>query len=174
MKRVTFSTGRVRPTLRLLIGAAALAVIACNNDVNFNPAAPTFNLPTDPTSSDLTPGSDRNLGIVGTLRAEQGSCFEATILYDGEELAGARAVCREASGCAKLELTAFAQSSTGHHTISFQVLRQSPRAVDYLAAGSVRVTRENVLLGGVTLPLGPSRARLSSGESVSFDVSFQN
>jgi hypothetical protein len=166
MKRATFFNSPA--LLQVLVWAAALAVIACG-DVNISPTGPTFgDAPFAPV------GGGRNLEIVGSLTAEQGSCFEATVLYDGEELAGARTVCGKASGCARLKLTALARSSTGHHTISFQVLRQSPAAVRYVAHGSVVVSRDGLSLGGVTLPLGPTGARLRPGESVSFDVSFQN
>jgi hypothetical protein len=120
--------------------------------------------------------SIRTLEIVGSLRAEQGSCVEATILYDGEELVGGRTACVEGPGCTELELTAFARGASGHHTISFLVLRQSPEAVAYLATGTVRVSREDVALGwpGMSVSLEPTRATLRSGESVNFDVDFRD
>ena len=170
MKRMTFDYNRA---LKTLIGVAALTLVGCNSEVNFNPLEPSFPLPTSATL-EVPVGAGRDLEITGTLRAEQGAVFEATVLYDGVELEDARAVCQRTSGCATLRLTAFAESSVGDHTISFQALRQSTRAVPYVAQGTVRVLRDGVFLGGVSLPLGPHRARLRAGESVSFNVSFQH
>jgi hypothetical protein len=172
MKRTTFLSSPARRALQVLVLAATLAVVACDNDVIFNPATPTFSdLTTFPNITST--GQGRSLEILGSLTAEQGSCFEATILYDGEELAGARAVCPHGSRCAKLELTADARSISGHHTISFQVLSQSPEAVDYVAKGSVLVSREGIPMVR-TIDLEPTRATLRSGESVTFEVDFLN
>jgi len=180
MKRTTLYSNPARRGLQVLVWAAALTMIACTGDMNFSPTAPTSgdfpfgdgDFPFDP---DGTLGPGRNLAIVGSLTAEQGTCFEATVLYDGKELAGARTVCREPSGCTNLKLTAFTTSSTsGRHTISFQVLRQSSRAVPYLADATVRVSRDGISWDGVNLPLGWTHAKLRAGESVDFDFGFQN
>jgi hypothetical protein len=169
MKRATFYS---RWALLVLVGAAALTLVACDNDVNFNPIAPAF--PRLPTSPDPTPmGPGRNLEIFGTLTAERGSCREATVLYDGRELAGARTVCPKVTGCAKLELSAVVNSTAGHHTISFQVLSQSSDPVDYLAKGRVRVSQEGLAMV-TTIRLDPTRATLRPGESVNFGVDFLN
>lgn len=172
MKRTTFPGSLARRALPVLVLAAALAVVGCDNEVNFSPTAPTFSDLT--TIPDVTSaGTGRSLEILGSLGAKQGSCFEATILYDGEELAGARAVCPDGSGCARVELNAGARSTSGHHTISFQVLRQSPEAVNYLAEGRVLVSREGIPVV-MTIDLEPTRATLRSGESVTFEVDFLN
>jgi len=172
MKKVTFASGPARRALQVLIWAAALTVLACDNDVNFNPTAPPFpNLMAWPDVT--TAGAGRNLEIVGSLTAEQGSCLAATVLYDGEELAGARAVCSKASGCAKLELRADVRSTAGRHTISFQVLNQSAEHVDYVAEGRVLVFREGIALV-TTISLEPTRATLRPGQSVRFEVEFSN
>jgi hypothetical protein len=172
MKRATFLSSPARRVLQVLVWATALTVVACNNDVNFNPVAPTFpNLPT--FSNVTTAGPGRSLEIRGSLTAEQGSCLEATVLYDGKELAGARAVCPEGPGCTKLELAADARSTRGHHTISFQVLSQSPEAVEYVAEGRVLMSRDGIPLE-MTIDLEPTRATLRPGESVTFEVNFLN
>jgi hypothetical protein len=149
-----------------------LTVVACGNEVNFSPTAPAFPKVTV-FPNITTSGQSRNLEIRGSLKAKQGSCLEATVLYDGKELAGARALCPGVSGCAKLKLTADALSTSGHHTISFQVLSQSPEAVDYVAEGRVLVSREGIPLV-TTIYLEPTRARLRPGESVTFDVDVLN
>jgi hypothetical protein len=137
-----------------------LTVVACG-DVNVGPVAPEW--------PDPEPGI-RTLQISGELRAEEGSCLEATVLYDGQEAAGARVVCAKARGCATLELAATVRSWAGHHTISFQVLNQSQNAIDYLAEGTVVVDREGISLGGTSLPLKPTHAKLRKGGVVSFEI----
>jgi hypothetical protein len=105
------------------------------------------------------------------LTARQGSLIEATVLFDGEELDGGRTLCREESGCAKLELSANVYSSSGHHTISFQVTSQSPEVVEYIAEGKVLVTRENMPFV-LTIDLEPTRVTLRHGEKATFEVDF--
>ena len=94
------------------------------------------------------------------------------MLYVGLEVAGARSRCPDPSGCAELELAAEVWTASGHHTIAFQVLRQSGDVVDYRAEGAVHVSRDGVNLGGVPLKLGPAHASLTAGEAVTFDIEF--
>jgi hypothetical protein len=169
MKRNTFSNSAIRRAVLVLVCAAALTAVACDNDVNFSPVAPTF--PNLQNIGNVTTAGSRSLEISGSLTATQGSCLEATILYDGKELEGARAVCREGPGCARLELTADVLSASGHHTISFQVLSQSSEVVDYVAEGSVLMFREGLPFV-MTIDLEPTRATLRRGESVTFGVDF--
>jgi len=169
MKRAIFSTFSSRSAsraLQVVLWAAVLILAACDNDVNFSPTAPDW--------PPVTPVGERSLQISGSLTAERGSCLEATILFDGVELAGARSVCPNPSGCATQTLSAVTQSSSGRHTISFQVLDQSAAAVEYLAQGEVLVTRNALGLGGVRIGLGPELATLRPGESVSFEVLFSD
>jgi len=168
MKQVRFPSKNGRRALRALVGVAALTGLACDNSMNFSPTAPDWS--DWPTSAAGT----RNLQISGTLEIEGGACLEATVLYDGRELRGARSRCPQSPGCARLELEASTPSETGRHTISFQVLRQSQEVLDYVAEGTVRVSREGVALGGVAMSLGPKPARLEAGEAVSFEVEFAN
>lgn len=164
MKRATSSYKSASRALRYVLWAAAMMLVACDNSVNFNPTAPEW--------PPITPLGERSLQITGSLTAERGSCLEATILYDGVELAGARTVCSEPSGCATQTLAAETQSSSGRHMISFQVLDQSATAVDYLGQGEVLVTREGLQLDGVRIQLGPEQATLRRGDSVTFEVWF--
>jgi hypothetical protein len=164
MKRAIRSNRSAGRALLAVLGMAALALGACDASVNISP--------TEPRLPSYTALGDRNLEITGSLRAGQGACLEATVLYDGRELPGARAVCPDPAGCARLELAARTPTSSGRHTISFRVLDQSAEAVEYLARGGVLVTREGLSLGGVRIGLGPRSAALRSGESVDFDVHF--
>jgi hypothetical protein len=154
--------------LRALVGLAFLTTLACDNSMNFNPAAPEW-----PDWSQGVPGT-RTLEIQGTLGIEDGAVLEATVLYDGLEVAGARSSCPRPAGCGELELEASVVSATGNHTISFLVLRQSREISDYHAEGTVRVSRENVNLGGVPLRLGPTQASLEAGQAVTFEIQFSN
>lgn len=164
MKRSRISSRPASRLVLVLVSVAVVTVAACG-DVNVGPVAPEW--------PDPEPGI-RTLQISGDLRAQDGSCFEATVLYDGEEVADARTVCARARGCARLELEATVRSWSGHHTISFQVLRQSQNVVDYLAEGTVLVSRDGVSLGGVAMPLKPSQARLREGGVVSFEIDFRD
>ena len=147
-----------------MILTAALALGACNGDVEV----------TAPPMPDITPGPGTGaqyLQISGTLTAE--GCLEATILYDGQELAGARAVCgTKFGGCARLHLRAASIPRTdGHHTIAFQVIRQSSPVLDYQAEGEVRVEMDGGMV--MSVPLGPTWETLRTGESVSFEIDLQ-
>lgn len=169
MKRTGLSSEKGRRALRALgaVAAAALTTLACDNSMTFK--APTF---PDWPDGPFSPPGLRTVQIHGVLEVADGTCLEATVLYDGRELAGARARCPEPSGCAQLELGATVRSEAGHHTISFQVLDQSRERVDYIAAGSVLVSREGLSLGGAAMPLGPAHARLEAGGAVDFEVVF--
>jgi len=153
-------------TGRLAAVAFVLGLAGCDAGVEFNPVGPSYT-PFAPLDS------ERSLEITGRLIAQDGACVEATILYDGREVPGARAECGSAHGCDRLELSGSVRSSEGHHTLSFRVLRQSRHTVEYRAEATIRVRREGMSFA-VTLPLEPARARLQSGESVSFDVHFVN
>jgi hypothetical protein len=164
MLRFALSGGHARRALALLLYSLALA--GCDNEMTFSPVAPSF----DPSSA---LGPLRSVDIIGSLTAEDGSCIEATILYDGRELPGARTVCSKASGCARLDLTGVVQSTTGRHTLSFQVLRQSSETVDYRAAATIVVSRDGLPMTA-SLTLEPARSALRAGEALTFDFEFQN
>lgn len=164
MKPVESLSPAMRRALPMLVWAAALTLVACDNSVNFSP--------TEPRYTDFPPVGERTLQVSGSLTAEAGSCLEATVLYDGVELPGARAICSDPRGCAELELAAVTRTGSGRHTISFQVLDQSAEVVEYSVRGEVLVTREGLALGGVKISLGPTSATLRPGEIVTFDVLF--
>jgi hypothetical protein len=135
--------------------AASWALGACGHGV-------------DVTGPDLQiPPQFQTFRITGTLTAARGTLREATILYDGRELPLGRAVCDDAAGCESLELQAGAIGATpGYHAIAFQVLAQSPSVVEYLAEGQVR----GELGPADPMTLGPTRASLEAGQSVTFEI----
>lgn len=99
---------------------------------------------------------------------------EATILYDGRELAGARTTCPHPGGCAELELAVTTPTTAGHNTASLRMLRQSEDAMDYVAMGTVLVSREDLSLKGVVIDLSSTHATLRAGDSVTFDLHFRD
>ena len=170
MRQVSFWSKNGRRAAKALVGLAFLTTLGCDNSMSFNPAAPQW-----PDWSDWAPvPGNRSLQIHGTLEIQEGAVLEATVLYDGQEVPGARSRCPNPAGCAELELEASVLSASGQHTISFQVVRQSQGVIDYRAAGTVLVSHENVNLGGVPLPLGPTHATLEAGGAVDFEVQLTN
>ncbi len=142
-----------------------LVLVACDNQMNFSPTVPTF------TNFTSNAGGVRTLRISGSLVAEQGSCVKATILFNGVEIQGARSRCQEAQGCVELELAGDISTPAGHHTITFQVLRQAVEIEEYLASGQVEISGADLHLPQpVVLDLLPERASLKAGEGVSFQI----
>lgn len=146
----------------------ALAVAGCDNEMNFGPTAPQF--PPIPPTGDAT----WSLHISGSLTAANGSLLSATILFDGQEIEGARIQCEEVKGCAQLELEGVVGTHfRGHHPMIFQVLSQAAESDDYLATGVVEVSRVDApSLDPIVIQLEPTRATLQAGEGVTFDVEF--
>ena len=143
----------------------ALVVAGCGNEMNFGPTAPQ--LPQFPRTGDAI----WNLHISGSLAAANSSMLSATVLLDGQELEGARSQCQEARGCAQLELGGVVSTPAGHHTITFQVLRQAAEIDSYLATGIVEVSRLDVQgLDPLIIQLQPTRATLQAGEGVTFEL----
>ena len=166
MKRNSSPNRPSARVLQVMVWMALLTLVACKGEVNFSPTAPQF--------SNIANVGIRTLEISANLVAERGSCLEATILYDGRELPGARTICPKSAGCTELEIAAVTPSVSGHHTISIQLLRQSLEVDDYLVEGTVLVTRAGLTMGGATIGLGPERTSLRSGESVTFDIAFRD
>lgn len=163
MMRLTCCRGPLRWALGLSILAAALTAAACG-DVNISPTEPDFSFSSDGVGI-------RSLQIAGSLTAENGTCLEATVLYDGKELPGSNVLCPDAAGCTAMDLAAVTTSAAGRHTISFKVLNQPLEATVYVAKVTVRVSREGLPF---VLPIsrGPVRATLRAGESVTFEFNF--
>lgn len=162
--QLTNHSSHLRLMAMLILG---LALVSCDNQVNVGPTAPRF--------SDMSPtvGALSTLNISGTLISEQGSCLKATILFNGEELDGARSRCHKAKGCAALELAGAVSTPAGHHTITFKVLQQSAETDEYLAAGSVAISRVDVqFLEPVVLNLETTRASLQSGEGITYEIAL--
>ena len=166
MQQATSWSRSTRRAFQALVWAAAMMLVACDNDLTFSPTAPTF-----PNFAPV--GTGRSVEISGSLTAAEGSCLEATVLFDGAEVAGARARCPNSRGCAEMDLDAITHTSPGHHTISFRVLRQSSEAVSYSAAGRIQVSRDGLSMSS-TIPLEPRRATLRTGDGVTYDVEIWN
>lgn len=149
----------------LAILLLALVAAGCSNEMNFGPTAPQE--PQFPRTGDAI----WTLHIAGSLAATNSSLLRATVLFDGQELEGARSQCQEARGCAQLELGGVVSTSAGHHTITFQVLRQAEEVDSYLATGIVEVSRLDVQgLDPLIIQLQPTRATLQAGEGVTFEL----
>ncbi len=141
----------------LLVLAAAIALVACDGDVDI----------TAPPIPVIPPAG--TVWVAGTLTStsEGGSCLEARILYDGQVIG--RNSCEKSSAgdsCSEIKLQGFKEASAGRHTIELQVLRQSPAEVVYRAEVELR--------SGPFRPpfqtLGPISQALREGESVTFDT----
>jgi hypothetical protein len=142
-----------------------LVLVACDNSLNISPTVPTF------TEINTNIGAIRTLDISGTLVAAQGSCIKATILFDGQEIEGARSRCQEIEGCSELELDGVIGAFAGHHTITFQVLRQSAESEEYRASGRAEVSRADLQLPGpAILDLVPKRGTLQAGQGLTFEI----
>ena len=146
----------------------ALVVAGCDNEMNIGPTAPQ--LPHFPPTGNAT----WTLHISGSLAAANGSLLSATVLFDGQEIAGARIQCEKVKGCAQLELEGIVSTAfRGHHPVTFQVLRQAAENEDYLATGIVEVSRVDApSLDPLVIQLEPIQATLQAGEGVTFDIEF--
>ncbi len=139
----------------LLILAASLALVACDNDMNITgPQVPEF-LPANSVS------------VTATLTGEGGGCTEARLFYDGRQIGVKYDVCGlDGRSCGKLEVKGFAAAGAGRHTIEVKVMRQTSDEVTY------RVTAE--VSGTPGRPthhrLGPVSRTLREGDSVTFEV----
>ena len=144
---------------------AALGLVACDNELNISPTAPSF------IDVDANVEALRTLHIHGSLNAETGSCVRATILFDGLEILGARTRCADSDGCEEIALEGVISAFAGRHTITFQVLRQADPVQDYLAAGEVEITRAGIdLPDPARLELAPVREELSAGQGVTYTI----
>lgn len=144
-----------------------MALVSCNNEVTVGPTEPHF--------GDFSPtvGALRTLNISGTLAAEQGSCLKATILFNGQEIHGARTKCHDNQGCVELHLAGVISAPVGNHTITFKVLRQSADIEEYVAAGSVEVSRFDLQLPSpAVVDLEDTQASLAPGEGITFDLAL--
>ena len=90
-RRAEFLIQRATRAVKVLVGLACLTTLACDNSVSFNPVAAQW---PDWTSS---LAGARTLQVDGVLQIQDGSLLEATLLYDGLEVPGARSRCSNAS-----------------------------------------------------------------------------
>ena len=157
------------PHLAMLAAlVCGVGLTACDNQVNV----------TGPTFGDFNPQIDPiwTVSVAGTLVADGASCVKATILLDGQEIQGARTRCQQVGGCAELELSGVIAAMEGHHTITFQVLRQRAEQDTYLSYGSVSADRADLNLGfnGVMVNLEHRRAVLQQGEGITYEFNLQD
>ena len=140
----------------IVLLATALAAIGCGDNINVIEPPMPIEIP-----------EARAVQVVGILDAETGGCTEATILYDGQEISGARTECATSSGCTSLEMESdYLRSMPGLHKVAFQVIHQSQPQVRYTVRGEVSV----LLDPDVRIQLGPREVTLSAGESVTFNI----
>jgi hypothetical protein len=113
-ERTARANSRRSSAILLLVAVTTLA--ACDNEVVVSPSV---------TGIDFGPSSVVGVAVVANLTTDDPVCQEATLFYDGQELAGARTECVESSdGCAHLQIEANAPLHPGPHTIGIEVLRQ--------------------------------------------------
>lgn len=152
--------------LTTLICGAGL--VACDNQINVKgPTFPEFDPQIEPVWT---------LNVSGTLVADAESCVRATILFDGQEIQGAKTRCDQDGGCAELVLSGSIAALEGPHTITFQVLRQKTEEDNYLAYGSVTADRAdlNLNFNEVMLNLEHRRASLQQGEGITYEFNLQD
>lgn len=167
MKNLRIHLELLSPLLAMVLLGSVQS--ACDNQLNISPTVPTF------TEITTNVGSLRNLQISGNLESEQGSIVRATILFNGHEIQGARTRCDLPDGCADLDLQGVISSPTGRHTLTFKVLRQSEESSQYLASGSIEVTRTGIQLPDpAVIDLEPVRASLSAGEGITFEFELSD
>ena len=139
----------------VLVLAAALALVACDNDMNI-------------TGPDLPgPGPIHNsVWVTGTLTPQSsGGCNEAWLYYDGRRIGIQHELCGlGTTGCRELKVQGFKEESPGPHTLEVEVVHQTGEEVRYLVAAEVS-DRPN---GAPTLRLGPVSRTLREGDRVSF------
>ena len=128
--------------------------------------------PTGPTNTPTT-GSSLIIAFSGSLGSLDGAPLEATILFDGREVPGARTTCAFASGCSGLVLVP--QSTlgvtSGQHTVSFQVVRQGAQGrAAYFAFGGIVVSRGGPPIQSITLV--ERNASIGAGESISYQITI--
>lgn len=156
MKRAWIDDGMTSRFLLMLMLTAALISIGCDNNINV----------TEPH----IPGPEADseaVVVVGTMSADQGTCNKATILFDRQELEGARTECANPDGCTQLELESdYFWTRIGPHTVAFKVLSQSQDQVTYTIEGEVSALRD----AGDRIPLGPVTTTLGPGESYTFPI----
>ena len=158
-ERTARANSRRSSAILLLVAVTTLA--ACDNEVVVSPSV---------TGIDFGPSSVVGVAIVANLTTDDPVCQEATLFYDGQELAGARTECVESSdGCAHLQIEANAPPYAGPHTIGIEVLRQKRDVVRYHLNGEVLVQRSGIP-PILVLPLEPKQRQLQVNDRVTYEV----
>ena len=140
----------------LFVVLSGLTSLGCDKHINV----------TEPYIPGPEADSDAVL-VVGTMTAAQGSCSEATSLFDNKELEGARTECGDEGGCTRLVLESDVFTTRpGSHLVAFKVVEQSEARVEYTIEGEVSAPHDP----SSRVPLGPVTAELSPGEQYRFRV----
>ncbi len=161
MRKKGYSVSGSRWGLLPLLLVAICALTACDNDLIVSPTV---------TGIDISPGPIESVAVIANLSTAEPVCQEATLLYDGQELDGARATCVEASnGCSELQLDAIAPAEPGSHTIGIEVLRQKRATATYEISGEVLVSRSGIP-PLVVLTLEPRVRELQVGDRVTYEI----
>lgn len=143
----------------LLVLAASLALVACDNDTNI----------TGPQLPELPLGNAfaDSVWVTATLTAEGGGCTEARLFYDGQQIGVKYDVCGLAGkGCGEMKVQGFKEERAGRHTIEVRVIRQTSEEVTYRVAAEVSGTAG----GPAQIRLGPVSRTLREGDSVTFEI----
>ena len=143
----------------LLVLAASLALVACDNDMNI----------TGPRLPDLPPANAfaDSVWVTATLTAENGGCSEARLYYDGQQIGVKYDLCGLGDkSCGELKVQGFKEERAGQHTIEVRVIRQTSEEVTYRVAAEVSGTPN----GPAQIRLGPVTRTLREGDSVTFEI----
>ncbi len=143
----------------ILVLAASLALVACDNDMNI----------TGPQLPEFPPANayGNSVWVTASLTPESGGCTEARLFYDGQQIGVKHDVCGLADkGCGELEVQGFKEETPGRHTIEVQVIHQTAEEVRYRVAAEVTDSPG----GPVRYRLGPVRRTLREGDSVTFEI----
>jgi len=140
----------------VLVLAASLALVACDNDMNI----------TGPDFPDPIP-FDNSVWVTVTLTPKSsGGCTEARLFYDGQRIGVNHGLCGlGTTGCSELKVQGFKEEGPGTHTIEVEVVRQTEEEVTYRVAAEVSGSPD----GAPERRLGTVRRTLREGDRVSFE-----
>ncbi len=140
----------------VLVLAASLTLVACDNDLNV----------TGPEFPDPTPFAE-SVWITATLTPEgPGGCTQAKLFYDGQRIGIKHEVCGlGTTGCGELRIRGFKEEIPGLHVIEVEVVHQTGEEVTYRVAAEVSDTPH----GAPKVRLGPVSRTLREGDRVSFE-----
>jgi hypothetical protein len=137
----------------------SLLVLACGGGGGHGGSTPTS--PTPQGNTIVV-----SAGFVATIGG--GSLLEATLTLDGKQID--HGDWTATGGCGVCVMGAMVGSvSSGAHTVTLTVVRQTATVVSYAAQGSVSVASS---ASGQSIALPQKNVSLRAGESVSYQISF--